>query len=81
MASGVQSYRCDHGRARWGGKQLASGDVVFTHGTSLARFTSPLAHEVRDYCTARRICGGHCRDIFGSVAGERAGRGRVHITR
>ena len=43
--SGVESYRCDHGRARWGGKQLASGDVVFTHGTSLARFTSPLAHE------------------------------------
>lgn len=43
--SGVESYRCDHGRARWGGKQLASGDVVFTHGGSLARFTSPLAHE------------------------------------
>jgi hypothetical protein len=44
--SGVESYRCDHGRARWGGKQLASGDVVFTHGGSLARFTSPIAHEV-----------------------------------
>src|ERR1039458_7858171 len=43
--SGVESYRCDHGRARWGGKQLASGDMVFTHGTSLARFTSPLATE------------------------------------
>jgi hypothetical protein len=43
--SGVESYRCDHGRARWGGKQLASGDVVFTHGNSLARFTSPLARE------------------------------------
>ena len=43
--SGVEAYRCDHGRARWGGKQLASGDVVFTHGDSLARFTSPLAHE------------------------------------
>jgi hypothetical protein len=43
--SGVESYRCDHGRARWGGKQLASGDVAFTHGASLARFTSPLAHE------------------------------------
>jgi hypothetical protein len=43
--SGVESYRCDHGRARWGGKQLTSGDVVFTHGGSLARFTSPLAHE------------------------------------
>ncbi len=45
--SGVESYRCDHGTARWGGTQLASGDVVFTHGTSLARFTSPLAHEER----------------------------------
>jgi hypothetical protein len=43
--SGVESYRCDHGSARWGGKQLASGDVVFTHGASLARFTSPFAHE------------------------------------
>jgi hypothetical protein len=43
--SGVESYRCDHGTARWGGKQLASGDVVFTHGAALARFTSPLAHE------------------------------------
>jgi hypothetical protein len=45
--SGVESYRCDHGAARWGGKQLASGDVVFTHGSSLARFTSPLAHDER----------------------------------
>jgi hypothetical protein len=26
---------------------LASGDVVFTHGTYLARFTSAMAHEVR----------------------------------
>lgn len=49
--SGVESYRCDHpanaAGARWGGKQLRSGDVVFTHGRSLARFTSPMAHEVR----------------------------------
>lgn len=44
--SGVESYRCDHGQARWGGHQLASGDVVFTHGSALARFTSPMAHEV-----------------------------------
>ena len=44
--SGVESYRCDHGHARWGGSQLASGDVVFTRGNSLARFTSSLAHEV-----------------------------------
>ncbi len=45
--SGVESYRCDHGAPRWGGHQIASGDVVFTHGASLARFTSPLAHEER----------------------------------
>ena len=49
--SGVESYRCDHpanaAGARWGGRQLTSGDVVFTHGASLARFTSPLAHEER----------------------------------
>jgi hypothetical protein len=44
--SGVESVRCDHWLARWGGTQLASGDVVFTHGTSLARFTSAMAHEV-----------------------------------
>jgi hypothetical protein len=43
--SGVESYRCDHGTARWGGKQVASGDVIFTHGATLARFTSPLAAE------------------------------------
>jgi len=43
--SGVESYRCDHGTARWGASQLASGDVVFTQGDSLARFTSALAHE------------------------------------
>jgi hypothetical protein len=43
--SGEESVRCDHGRARWAGTQLASGDVVFTHGTSLARFTSAMAHE------------------------------------
>jgi hypothetical protein len=43
--SGVESYRCDHRRARWGGKQLASGEVVFTHGAALARFISSRAHE------------------------------------
>jgi hypothetical protein len=43
--SGVESYRCDHGAPRWGATQLASGDVVFTHGTRMAQFTSPLATE------------------------------------
>ena len=45
--SGVESVRCDHGTARWGGRQLDSGDIVFTHGASLARFTSKFAHEVQ----------------------------------
>jgi hypothetical protein len=46
--SGVESFRCDHssiGSGRWGGYQLASGDVIFTHGPKLAKFTSPLATE------------------------------------
>ncbi len=43
--SGVESYRCDHGSARWGATQLSGGDIVFTHGATLARFTSPLAAE------------------------------------
>ncbi len=74
--SGVESYRCDHGSARWGGRQLASGDVVFTHGASLARFTSPLAHEAARRCSACRVRGRDCRDGLGRLAGERARRGR-----
>lgn len=55
--SGVESYRCDHGAARWGGRQLASGDVVFTHGRSVARFTSPLPHEARVAAPAAEYAG------------------------
>ena len=56
--SGVESYRCDHGAARWGGRQLISGDVVFTHGATLARFTSPLATEVRIAAPRAQYAGG-----------------------
>ena len=49
--SGVESYRCDHpanaAGARWGGRQLRSGEVVFTRGGALARFTSARSHEER----------------------------------
>lgn len=45
--SGVEAYRCDHGKSRHSGKQLASGDIVFAQGHALSRFTSALAHEVR----------------------------------
>lgn len=48
--SGVESVRCDHpeGRSNGGrehGRQMTAGDIVFTHGSRLARFTSPLAAE------------------------------------
>ncbi len=59
--SGVESYRCDHGPGRWGGHQLTSGpqtgDVVFTHGRTLARFTSPLAAESPIAAPAREYAG------------------------
>ena len=49
--SGVESYRCDHGRARYSGKQVASGDIIFASGSGsgagLSRFTSARAQEIR----------------------------------
>lgn len=44
--SGVESVRCDHGPAREHGRQMHTGDIVFTHGKRLARFTSALAEEL-----------------------------------
>jgi hypothetical protein len=49
--SGVESYRCDHGTRRYSGRQVSSGDIVFSssHGPakfSLAKFTSARAQEV-----------------------------------
>jgi len=41
--SGVESYRCDHGPARHGAREMASGDIVFDAGGRLARFTSARA--------------------------------------
>jgi hypothetical protein len=74
--SGVESYRCDHGRARWGGTQLASGDVVFTHGDSLARFTSPLAHEMRIDAPRAEYSGAMAETAQGAwLVSARAGAG------
>jgi hypothetical protein len=44
--SGVEAVRCDHGPRRREGRQLASGDIVFTTARGLARFTPALAHQV-----------------------------------
>ena len=41
--TGVESLRCDHGPRRSGGRQVSSGDVIFSVGGGLARFTSALA--------------------------------------
>lgn len=64
--SGVESYRCDHQAAqklggRWGGRQLShgslAGDVLFTHGRTLGRFTSPLATEASVAAPAAEYAG------------------------
>jgi hypothetical protein len=41
--SGVESYRCDHGPDRRGGRQVSSGDIIFEAGGKLERFTSARA--------------------------------------
>lgn len=59
--SGVESVRCDHATGsapgREHGRQLLSGDIVFTHGTRLARFTSPLADEAAVTAPAGALAG------------------------
>ncbi len=64
--SGVESYRCDHGTARYAGRQISSGDIVFTKGRGLARFTSPLAHEV----ALNAPVGEYAGDVVETASGE-----------
>jgi len=64
--SGVESYRCDHGKARFGGRQVSSGDIVFTGDHGLRRFTSARAKEVRVEAPA----GDYAGDPAETVAGE-----------
>ena len=44
--SGVESYRCDHGKTHDQGKQISSGDIVFASASGLSRFTSARAKEI-----------------------------------
>jgi hypothetical protein len=82
--SGVESYRCDHpttGAGRWGGHQLASGDVVFTHGRTLAKFTSPLAVESAIAAPAAEYAGPVAETAAGAwVASTRKGAGRFGLS-
>lgn len=79
--SGVESYRCDHGRARWGGSQLPSGDVVFTHGASLARLTSARADEVPVAAPPAEYAGGIVQTAEGAwlVSARRPGEAHYAI--
>jgi hypothetical protein len=76
--SGVEAYRCDHGRARWGGAQLATGDVVFTHGASLARFTSSLAHEAPVAAPRAEYAGGVAETAAGAWLVSARAAGETH---
>jgi hypothetical protein len=44
--SGVEAYRCDHGRSRFAGKQISDGDILFAERRGVGRFTSALAEEM-----------------------------------
>ena len=50
---------------RWGGKQLASGDVVFTHGASLARFHIAAGARRARCCSTWSSTRADCRNCLG----------------
>ncbi len=64
--SGVESYRCDHSAAHNQGKQVRSGDVVFTSRSGLAKFTSSRAQELHVAAPAGEYAG----DIAETSAGD-----------
>ena len=56
--------------------QLASGDVVFTHGATLARFTSSLANEAPVVAPQGAYAGAIAETVSGDwLVSERAGAG------
>jgi hypothetical protein len=64
--SGVESYRCDHGKAHYEGRQVSSGDIVFATTSGLGRFTSAQAHEVNLPAPAGEYSG----DIAETTSGD-----------
>lgn len=64
--SGVESYRCDHGTARYSGRQDASGDIAFVSSPGLARFTSARAQQVRISAPSGEYAG----DVAETPSGE-----------
>jgi hypothetical protein len=64
--SGVESYRCDHGKARHQGRQTNSGDIVFSSSAGLARFTSARAQEIHISAPAGEYAG----DVAETASGD-----------
>lgn len=64
--SGVESYRCDHGAARYSGRQINSGDVIFASSHGLARFTSPRAQGIQVNAPAGEYAG----DVAETASGD-----------
>jgi len=64
--SGVESYRCDHGRVRHSGRQHSSGDIIFATAHGLAKFTSARAQEVPISAPAGEYVG----DVVETASGD-----------
>lgn len=64
--SGVESYRCDHGKARHSARQSSSGDIVFASARGLARFTSARAVELSISAPAGEYAG----DVVEMASGD-----------
>lgn len=64
--SGVESYRCDHGKARHSARQGLSGDTVFTTQRGLAKFTSTRAQQV----SIAAPLGEYAGDVAETATGE-----------
>ncbi len=65
--SGVESYRCDHGHSRHSGRQVSSGDVLFSRDGKLFRFTSALAQEAAVPAPAATYAGDVIEDVDGTL--------------
>lgn len=55
--SGVESYRCDHGKVHHLGRQVSSGDIVLASTSGLSRFTSARAQEASIFAPAGDYAG------------------------
>lgn len=55
--SGVETHRCDHGRDRHAGREIASGEIIFEVGERLAKFTSARATQVELPSAAGQFAG------------------------